>query len=57
MLILAFLAIQIQTRQGGLKRTEILLEHCSPPFELAPDHGPRAKVVASSVFLGRYQIL
>lgn len=50
-------AVQVQTRKGGFEGEKIFLGHGTPSVNVATNHDPYSKLVASTVLLGRHQVL
>lgn len=50
-------AVQVQTGKGGFKGEKIFLRHGAPFVNVATYHDSHSKLVASTVLLGRHQVL
>lgn len=50
-------AVQVQTGKGGVEGEKIFLGHGAPSVNVATHHDPHSKLVASTVLLGRHQVL
>lgn len=50
-------AVQVQTGKGGFEGEKIFFGHGAPSLNVATYHDSHSKLVASTVFLGRHQVL